>query len=360
MKFDSVTIFHNYYGIKVGGSEAYTAHLFKLFEKDFDLFLVPGGIAKKNDLKTYTMLNYDICIAKEIHPGSFFARGLFINCAHSEKIFFYGQKRSIHIVHFPYDTRIIPRKNLFKIAAKIIKNMLYPYIYRCYVCNSEFTASYFRKFWGKIPAHKIEIVYPPVRLFYNVSATRESQIIIFSRIAGEKKIDILIDVFNKNYGASNTRLVIMGSVNDRESREYLLYLRSFASRNVEFIINPERERIASICNKSLIFWHAKGYRESDPFEFEHFGIITVEAMSAGVIPVVINKGGQKEIVDHGINGFKWDTLDELVSYTNQILALPPSKKLELSLNASEKAKNYGEDKFQERFLNLLRNLDLCC
>jgi glycosyltransferase involved in cell wall biosynthesis len=344
----------------VGGSEAYTAHLFKFFEKNFDLFLLPGEIAKESDLKTYTMINYDVSLSKRICPGSFFAKGLFINCAHREKVFFYGQRRSIHIIHFPYNTRIIPRKNIFKIMAKIIKNIFYSYAYRCYVCNSEFTASYFRKYWKTIPANKVKIVYPPVRLFYNVSAIRESQIIIFSRIAGEKKIDILIDAFNKNYGGSNIRLVIMGSVNDRESQEYLLHLRSLASRNIEFIINPERKRIASIFNKSLIFWHAKGYLESDPFEFEHFGIITVEAMSAGVIPVVINKGGQQEIVDHGSNGFKWDTLDELISYTNQILALPPSKKLELSQNASEKAKSYGEDKFQERFLNLLEDLNICC
>ena len=53
---------------------------------------------------------------------------------------------------------------------------------------------------------------------------------------------------------------------------------------------------------------------------EHFGMTTVEAMSAGCIPVVINKGGQKEIVTSDC-GYTWDDPKQLVSYTEQLLTL---------------------------------------
>ena len=56
-----------------------------------------------------------------------------------------------------------------------------------------------------------------------------------------------------------------------------------------------------------------------PEKFEHFGITTVEAMSAGCIPVVIDRGGQKEIVEDGINGFLFSSPGELKSRTLDII-----------------------------------------
>ena len=65
-------------------------------------------------------------------------------------------------------------------------------------------------------------------------------------------------------------------------------------------------------------FRAAGYGVDEaayPQNLEHFGIVTVEAMSYGCVPVVINKGGQAEIVQHGVNGFLWNSLEELAEYT---------------------------------------------
>ena len=48
-----------------------------------------------------------------------------------------------------------------------------------------------------------------------------------------------------------------------------------------------------------IYWHASGFGEdleTHPEKAEHFGITTVEAMINGLVPIVIDAGGQKEIV----------------------------------------------------------------
>jgi glycosyltransferase involved in cell wall biosynthesis len=45
---------------------------------------------------------------------------------------------------------------------------------------------------------------------------------------------------------------------------------------------------------------------------------TVEAMSACCIPVVSNRGGQKEIITHGKNGYLWDTVEDLINYSEEI------------------------------------------
>src|SRR5256885_12506103 len=42
-------------------------------------------------------------------------------------------------------------------------------------------------------------------------------------------------------------------------------------------------------------------------------------MAAGCVPVVIDKGGQRELVTHGETGFLWNTLDELQMYTRRLI-----------------------------------------
>jgi glycosyltransferase involved in cell wall biosynthesis len=85
--------------------------------------------------------------------------------------------------------------------------------------------------------------------------------------------------------------------------------------------NLDLASLKRLYEKAKIFWHAAGYGEDEdmrPELSEHFGIVTVEAMASGCIPIVINKGGQPEIVRHGVNGFVWDTLKEVEEYTTLV------------------------------------------
>jgi len=67
-------------------------------------------------------------------------------------------------------------------------------------------------------------------------------------------------------------------------------------------------------------------------------------MGAGAVPVVINAGGQKEIVVEGENGFLWDSLGELKSKT---LRLVNDDKLfnDLSKKAKEISKKFNSESF---------------
>ena len=51
---------------------------------------------------------------------------------------------------------------------------------------------------------------------------------------------------------------------------------------------------------------------------EHFGIATVEAQAAGAVPVVVGRGGQKEIVVDGKNGLLWETKADLYEKTLEL------------------------------------------
>jgi glycosyltransferase involved in cell wall biosynthesis len=85
---------------------------------------------------------------------------------------------------------------------------------------------------------------------------------------------------------------------------------------------------------------------------EHFGISTVEAMAAGCVPVVINKGAQPEIVEHGVSGFLWNTLEELRAYTIRLIkdnALLES----MAQAARRRAQLFSRENYVERCLTLL-------
>jgi glycosyltransferase involved in cell wall biosynthesis len=85
---------------------------------------------------------------------------------------------------------------------------------------------------------------------------------------------------------------------------------------------------------------------------EHFGVTTVEAMSAGAVPVVINTGGQREIVTHGVDGFLWNDLDSLAEHTQQ-LAGDADLRRRLSLNAVHSSARFSREAFGARVEQLI-------
>jgi len=121
--------------------------------------------------------------------------------------------------------------------------------------------------------------------------------------------------------------------------------------------NVGRCELRNLYERASIFWHAAGYgaETTDPVLMEHFGISTVEAMAAGCVPVVINRGGQREIIEHGATGFLWDTVEELKEYT-AALAQDHELRRRMSDAARERARFFSQEEFERRFLTLLRPL----
>ena len=135
-------------------------------------------------------------------------------------------------------------------------------------------------------------------------------------------------------------------------KEYIESLKKMAQGyEVYFYPNLSFEDLKILFGESQIYWHATGFGEDDPKKFEHFGITVVEAMAAGCIPVVINKGGLKEIVDQGINGYLWDTIDQLKEFT---LSITEQKSLEkFTKNSIQKSKDFSKEKFVEKIRKLV-------
>lgn len=385
-----ISVYMETLAYKYGGAEAYTASLIEALQtlyKDASVTLITEHL-KKSRIKTagqiVEMLNkaYGTSIKNENFAVSYFdfkkidenlsksslsrkikivekeiyankrakniktlsqKSDLFINA--SFKIVSGGAKKNVCVVHFPYlpcvNSGINQRIALFKKLAKR-RDFDYRNSYDLYLPNSNFTSKYLKVYW-EIPSEKTEVLYPPVRLVNAKSKKKHGQILVCSRISREKKIDSLARAFSKSeFLTKNANLVIAGSLIGEEEK-FADELKKILP-NVEFVFDPDRKQLEKLYSESEIFWHAKGLDESDPFKAEHFGITTVEAMSAGCIPVVIDKGGQKEIVCEDC-GFKWRTLDECVERTEWIFK-NPEKAEKLRENSVKRSRLFSVEQFK--------------
>ena len=86
---------------------------------------------------------------------------------------------------------------------------------------------------------------------------------------------------------------------------------------------------------------------------------TVEAMASGCVPVVIGKGGQKEIIEDGKNGFLCDGKEDIINRTNKLI-----KNIELAnemaAQAILRAGVFSTDNFRKQvysYLDTMNNID---
>lgn len=261
------------------------------------------------------------------------------------------------------------KKNFLHVQVPLIKNdqklnnFLNKFKDRFYtniICNSQFTA----KFQKKISNQKVLVLYPPVDIEKFDSHQNKENIILsvgrFDNILNAKKQDVLIDAFRSlvvREKIDNWKLVLVGgSLQDPKNNSYLQYLQKKAANlPVEFIVNPPFNILKDQYAHSKIYWHAAGYDVDEnihPENTEHFGITVVEAMASGLVPVVISKGGIPEIVDNGVNGYLWQTIDELVSRTKNLIDNPDTLKL-MSQQSILNCQQFSKNNFEKKLLSVV-------
>lgn len=228
--------------------------------------------------------------------------------------------------------------------------------YKHIICNSYFTKQFIDKSYGI----DSKVIYPPVDVNSIKPAIKENLIISVGRFSEKqlhpKKQEVLIEVFKEVYKyAPKWRLILAGQAK-KEDEKYLRRLKKMVRGHaIKVATNLPVEKLRDYYSRAALYWHATGFGEDEyknPQMMEHFGIATVEAQAAGVVPVVIDRGGQKEIVTDGQNGRLFTTKAQLYEATLSLIN-DPKTRLTLSAAAIKNSRRFSQEVFKRSYEKLI-------
>lgn len=267
---------------------------------------------------------------RRLHPG------LFVNGLYRSEIPGLGQ-RSVYVCHFPH--RLVSRwrpwpRHLYMSLVRALRAILlgrrdFRSTYDAVVANSAFTAGHLRDRWDV----ESIVIHPPCTPMSVPSISKERRIIAVGRIeprrhgVPNKRLDVIVTTFAAmtDLHAEGWALDVVGACSPA-NRHYLTELIALAGdAPVAFRPDAPFGELRRLYSRARLYWHAQGYGEdaqAHPETQEHFGITTVEAMSAGCIPVVINTAGPREVVAPVDGAGRWSTLEGLASVTRHLASLP--------------------------------------
>lgn len=342
-----------------GGGEKYMMTIAEIFSSEntvdvlLDRHLVDlGGDYLKNELSRRFNLNLKLTnfIFAPVGKNSSFAYRIFFLKNYDAlfyltdgSIFFPTAKKNILHIQSPLIGQ--PAKSVWgKLKLKGWNLIIY---------NSKFTEEYSEKNWPL----SSKVIYPPVDAEKIKSLKKRKYILSVGRFFGylkDKKHEILIKTFRELFETGKINgwsLQLVGSAGEGDMT-YLEQLQVLANGlPVKFYPNLDYDKLVKLYGQSSIYWHAAGFGETDPAKMEHFGISAVEAMAAGCVPVVINKGGLKETVTYGKDGFLWDDLGQLKQLTVN-LASDARLMQKMSEQAIKSAKGFNKNNFVQKILRL--------
>lgn len=270
-------------------------------------------------------------------------------------LFFSLAKLNILHVQFPFRLNKRSLVEQLKLANWQVKNT-----------NSTFTKSVIEPAWPV----KVTVVHQP-----QIQQTltdeelakllpKKQKIIInvgrFFKQLHSKRQDVMVTFFKKLVAKypndlKGWKLVLIGSVEDE--RYATEVAQAAKGLPIEIVHSVSRTELFDWYSKASIYWHATGYeidQEQEPEKVEHFGISTGEAMSFGCAPVVINKGGQPEVLGSELQSLLWNSQSECVEITHDLIT-HPKKLAEAQRQAHQSIQRFSPALFAKKLDEMLSN-----
>jgi len=210
--------------------------------------------------------------------------------------------------------------------------------------NSSFTKEHITSTYPEV---KPIIVRPPVdvKKFSNImeSKRREDRVLIVARINSEKRLETAIQL--ARLLSNHIKFTIVGTYNaSKSSVSYYAQLREMIERygleeTVEIRTNISLSELLDFMARSKVYFHTK--------PGEHFGISIVEAMAAGLIPIVPDYGGQLEFVP---KQYRYRTLAEAAEIVKRVINIPQNARCEVS----NITKQFSRERFKSRMKSIIK------
>gem|GEM_PF-129229 len=290
--------------------------------------------------------------AQDIHhnPAITGRYDVFVNSTYSSDLVCHA-KQSYYIVSFPY-----------RIPAYPVEGRAFLDSYDLFLANSHYTAGWVKQWWS---VENCEVLYPSIAIPELPGQLDKCKQILhvgrFFRSGHNKKQLELVRVFKHLLESSKIEndwtLTLVGQVDPTQQAYLDEVLEEAQGYPIKILNNIAYEQLRELYLKSAIYWHATGLGEQTerhPERNEHFGISTVEAMSYGCVPVVINAGGQPETVAHGHHGFLFNNEKQLGALTVECIRLfshDHKQYQKLSGNALARAREFSREHTKQALLD---------
>ncbi len=218
---------------------------------------------------------------------------------------------------------MVPKKSLYQMSfLNKIKTSRFSFI-----ANSLFTAGWLKK-WGI----RAQVIYPYLDdSFINESIQVKKDNIILSvgrfySHTHTKNHLALISLF-KQYKQHNPLfkdyvLILLGGLK-YEDQSYFKQIEKEVGKDPSIVLIPNvaYSKLLSLYQKAKYYWHLAGYEVDDtihPEQVEHLGIAPVQAMATGCLTLCVNRGGPREIITSGENGFLFDDKKQLFAQMDKV------------------------------------------
>ena len=181
-----------------------------------------------------------------------------------------------------------------------------------------------------------------------------NSILVISRISPTKHIENAIEIgknLKENKNVHNYDMTIIGSISDNQN--YLEMLNNLINKydlkeNIKIKPNVSFKELQKLVQKSSIYIH--------PTQNEPFGISIVEAMSAGLIPITPNIGGETEFVP--LN-YQYQSIEHATEIIAQIITNKSQNDLDNEREKiSNSINNFSKQKYKENLRKIIEVLFL--
>lgn len=212
-----------------------------------------------------------------------------------------------------------------------------------YVTHSEWIADLCFDAYGFRPP----VIWPPVRSrkFPAKGHSARAGFLFLSRLQQYKRAE---EALALAAAFPDQRITIAGAVVDPH-REYVDFLRAKVIReqlqNVTILENPSEDTVADLLTTHEFFLFAA--------HWEHFGIVTVEAIFAGMLPLVHNSGGQREIVP--FEELRFNGAGELIEKARILMSMPNGRRVEILSELSRHAMRGRVESYRSTMLSYLKD-----
>jgi glycosyltransferase involved in cell wall biosynthesis len=215
------------------------------------------------------------------------------------------------------------------------------------VAIADWIADRFYRTYGR----RLPVIWPPIRKRVQPqgnTCSHRKGFLFLSRLERYKNPRVMLNIAQR---FPDVPVTIAGATMGfcKEGTEIRCVAARKGLRNLTVVEDPTDDAISRLFESHSVFVF--------PARWEHFGIVTAEAIQAGLLPLVHDSGGQREIVPIAALRFKGET--DLVEKAAVLLSTAPSGRREtLEVLQRHVARGSPENYRREMMLPMFRDLGL--